>query len=177
MKRPLNIILIIAALTMGSCDIWKRPPIDMELPPVTEEGKNTFSCMIEGEVYVPQMRRIAFPLGYCIEVNFPEFPDYCFIIRTYRFVDKQNDTVMDAHVEFGSDSICTTGIYTLDGSVSYNYITYRVLPGTASLTITRLDNRIISGQFHFQAIDTDDTNSKIITISNGRFDLCKGYYK
>ena len=29
-----------------------------ELPPATQKGKNTFGCMIENEIYVPEIRRV-----------------------------------------------------------------------------------------------------------------------
>ena len=197
MKRILNILLIAALLT-GCCeDFWEKPPLIMELPPITEEGKDTFGCMIEDEVYVPQSRRMRFMPMYYIETTFPEYPNYRFGVTTYRFVGEK-DIVQDAEVNFGNviwdgrgnvilwDSIRTTGTYTLYGTVKYNGNYYQALSNTSSLMITKLDtiNGIISGQFYFQAImnnnslpiDMIDPDSKIITISNGRFDFCKGYY-
>lgn len=181
MKRTLSILLIIVALATGCCKFEWYPPLPTELPPVTEEGKNTFGCLIEDEIYVPAGRRIT--MEPILQINyFPTHPYYYFSVTTHRFVDyKGTDPVMDAHVRFGSDSIYTIGTYTLDGTVTYNNNWYQALPGTTSLTITKLDTikGIISGQFYFQAIENNnflpidrlDPNSKVITISNGRFDL------
>jgi len=174
MKRTLNILLIIAALTMTNCECWYDPLI-MELPPITEEGKNTFGCMIEDEVYVPQARRLDFsgiPIG-CEVWKFPE-TESLFSVETNRFVGK-SDKVKDAKVNIEAKDICGSGTYTMDdGWILYNDTWYQVLPNTSSLTITKLDTikGIISGQFYFQASrNKEDIDSKIITISNGRFDL------
>ncbi len=180
MKQTLNILLIILALMTEGCE-KTYPPLPTKLPPITQEGKNTFGCLIEGEVYVPDIRKIVFMPPYEIDIKFPQYPDYYFSVTTQRVVN-DTDTLMNAEVGFGSNNIWTTGTYTLDGSIKYNNKYYRALPGTTSLTITRLDTikEIISGQFYFQAsklsdnftlIDINDPDWEIITISNGRFDL------
>jgi len=180
-------LLIFAALLTGGCDFWEKDPLIMELPPITEEGKNTFGCMIEDEVYVPQIRRMvmATPSSDIYVNAFPKYPYYKFYVSTQRVVSEK-DTAMDAEVDLGNmgDSIRTIGTYTLWASVRYNGNYYQALPNTNSLMIAKFDsiNGIISGQFDFQAIklrgfipiDIDDPDFKIITISNGRFDLRKG---
>ena len=171
MKKTINITLILLTLFFYSCE-KNLPPLPTELPPVTTRGKNTFGCMIENEIYVPDIRRMSFSVDIYFE--FPQYPDYYFYVRTKRLVD-ENDEAMDAEVSFGIDSLRDTGIYNITGAgVLYSekyYGTYQMTPeDIGTVEILRLDtvNKIISGKFNFIAIAED---SSIIHVSDGRFDL------
>ena len=150
------------------------------LPPITEEGSNTFGCLIEDEVYVPVIRRISWsipgPQVEPIEFIFPQYPDYFFRVSTVRIVSK-SDELMDAEVKFMVDScVIKPGIYRFSHvSVYYKndvYTSYSI--DNDSLVITKIDtiNNIISGQFNANLTDVA-TYSKTLHITNGRFDLKK----
>lgn len=170
------LILILMIVFLMSCEKEKMP-LPTELPPITEEGKNTFGCLIENEIYVPEIRRTVWsipgPQSDPIEFIFPKYPVYFFTVSTIRLVDKDDDQ-MDAEVEFWVDScVNKPGRYRFSLSViceKGGYNSYRI--DNNSLIITKIDtiNKIISGQF--SAVLTDfSTYTKTINITNGRFDL------
>jgi hypothetical protein len=174
-----KIIVILIIVLLGACEKDKNP-LPTELPPITEEGKNTFGCLIENEIYVPEKRRTTWsvpgPQFEPIEFSFPQYPNYTFRVSTIRLVDEDDD-LMDAEVEFMVDScILKPGKYKFSHiSVIYENEAYSShLIDNDSLIITKIDtiNNIISGQF--SAILTDvSTYSKFINITKGRFDLKK----
>lgn len=171
------LILILMIVFLMSCE-KEKIPLPTELPPITEEGKNTFGCLIENEIYVPEKRRVSWsipgPQFEPIEFIFPQYPVYFFRVSTIRLVDKDDD-LMDAVVGFTVDSCVNkpgryrfsfiSVIYEKEGYTSYSI-------DNDSLIITKIDtiNKIISGQF--SAVLTDfSTYTKTINITNGRFDL------
>lgn len=162
-----------------SCEKEKNP-LPTELPPITEEGKNTFGCMIENEIYVPEIRRISWSIpgqqSEPIELIFPQYPDYFFRVSTIRLVDK-NDELMDAQIEFTvNSSVNKLGNYTFSHTtIKYKngYYSSDII-NNGILSISKYDtiNNIISGTFNFSAID-NNTFSETININEGRFDLKK----
>lgn len=154
-------------------------PLPTELPPITEEGKNTFGCMIGDEVYVPEIRRTSWsipgPQSEPIVFSFLQFPDYFFRVSTIRLVDKDDD-LMDAIVDFSAYlPKSKIGEYQFSHMVVKHENVYYYMDTTSSnlLSVARCDtiNGIISGTFYCTLIDKDSSNSKIINITNGRFDL------
>lgn len=174
-----RVFLILIIVLLVACE-KDNTPLPIELPPITEEGNNTFGCLIENEIYVPEIRRTSWsipgPQSEPIEFSFPEYPDYFFRVSTIRLVD-ENEDLMDAELEFMVDScILKSGTYSFSHiSAIYEneaYSGYSI--DNDSLIITKIDtiNNIISGQF--SAILTDvSTYSKFIKITKGRFDLKK----
>jgi len=175
MKKSILIVLFMGMLT--GCE-KEKTPLPTELPPITEEGKNTFGCIVENEIYVPEIRRTSWSIpgsqSEPIEFTFPQYPYYFFRVSTIRLVDK-DDNLMDAQVEFMVDScVFKPGRYRFSHiSVIYEDIAYSSYSiDNDSLIITKIDtlNNIISGQFNFRVTDIS-TFSKNINITNGRFDL------
>ncbi|MCK4664294.1 MAG: hypothetical protein KAT68_15605 [Bacteroidales bacterium] len=175
MKKVI-IILIILLIGLFTRCVKKENPLPTELPPITESGENTFGCLIEDEIFVPDIRRIVCCEAQAIPIvfDFPKYPEYFFRISAVRKVNK-NDNAKDAEVVLMVDSIFQGGSFSLFyATVKYEnvyYYTDSIDNGT--IEILKLDsiNNIISGLFYFQAIDKNNTNSKIINIINGRFDL------
>lgn len=174
-----RISLILLIVSIVACET-ERDPLPTELPPITEEGNNTFGCMIENEIYVPEIRRTSWSIPGLqsdpIEFTFPHFPDYYFIVSTVRLVD-EDDELKDVFLSFHIDtSVIKTGNYQFSYiSVEYEN-TYYYLDTTINkgmVNISRYDsiNKIISGTFDFSVIDKNNTNSKILNITKGRFDL------
>ncbi len=177
MKRKHSRLVLIIVLLI-SCE-KEKTPLPTELPPITEEGKNTFGCVIENEVYVPEIRRTSWSIPGsqfdAIEFTFPVYPDYNFRVSTIRLVDK-DDALMDAQVEFMIDSsVNNIGRYNFSHvTVKYeNEYYYSDTSNKGELIVSKYDsvNKIIAGTFIFSAIDKNNTNSKIININEGRFDL------
>jgi len=97
-------------------------------------------------------------------------------VNTFRLVDEDDDA-QDAEVEFIIDSVSAVGVYSFrHTTVKYKNIFYysdSTHNGSVNINRCDLNNGIISGTFSFSAIDVDNTNSQIIQITEGRFDLKK----
>jgi len=171
MTKKINILLILLLITLFSCK-KEQKSLPTELPPLTTEGKNTFGCLIENEIYVPEIRRTALTTPIYIN-EFPKYPNYCFTVTTTRLVNN-NDNVMDAEVGFKISIVKDTGEYNIIYStIKYNNKYYQSDSlNNGKLKIIKLDtiNKIISGTFYIKALSED---SNIINITNGRFDLKK----
>lgn len=169
MKKGISICFVLFALLI-SCK--KEDPLPTELPPITTEGKNTFGCLINGEVYVPDIRRMSFQIPITLE--FPMSPDYYFRVNTIRLVD-EDDNVQDAEVELIVDSVSSLGVYSFrHTTVRYENVYYysdSMHNGSVNIIKYDFNNGIISGTFSFSAIDRNNTNSQIVQITDGRFDL------
>lgn len=172
--KILHIILILGLALNTSCnndDDQVQNPID-RLPPATQTGEQTFGCLINGEVFLPD--------------NFGRGRPNAF----YQFVDGAFTFVIAASSGGGPEllSISIGGLdiaplksyeYSLEEEKSGNtyggivrglnyFTTEDEKPG--KLTITNFDpeNFIISGTFEFTAFD-DEGNE--IKITDGRFDM------
>jgi hypothetical protein len=175
MKRIFGILMI---ALMVACE-KEKSPLPTELPPITEEGKNTFGCMIGDEIYVPEIRTYVCCEAQAVPIifDFPESPIYLFRVSTVRYVDR-DDQLMDAMVEFSVDSsLSKVGEYQFSHMIVKHENVYYYMDTTESnlLNISIFDsiNGIISGTFYCTLIDKNNTNSKMINITNGRFDLKK----
>jgi hypothetical protein len=169
------LILLLMLILVTACE-KELPPYPTKLPPATEEGKNTFGCMIEDELYVPEIRRPSYTVSihnsYPIKLEFPQYPDYYLMIHTARAAGKKDD-FKDADITLYASDINKPGIYKLSISSIYNnscYTSYLIEDNL--LIITKLDtvNYVISGQFNGMARDCH-TYSRYISITQGRFDL------
>jgi len=144
------------------------------LPPITQEGKNTFGCLINGKVYLPK--------GF--EQNHPSFEmivDPTFNgnlnVRTFR---KENGVTQS--FGFTCYSVIGIGTFELPGQIyplyakdinSNNcyYVSSNNNFRSGRVNITRYDlaNGIISGTFEFKLYD-DQISCDTIYIKQGRFD-------
>jgi len=144
------------------------------LPPITQEGANTFGCVINGKIYLPK--------GF--EQNKPNFQmivDPTFNgnlnIRTFR---KENGVTQS--FGFTCYSVIGTGAFELPGDIYPLYakdlnsndcyfVTSNNNFRSGIVNISRYDlaNGIISGTFEFKLYD-DQISCDTIFITQGRFD-------
>jgi len=188
--------LIYAVLILGfissSCKEKEIIQIDKRLPPATQSGQNTFGCLVNGEVWLPQgedpgwVALVAFGSrwGEGLVVSFSENLErplpfqHALSIRAYQDSVRKNGSSLNIRM----DQVRDTGIYTLGPAIEFDetstegILSYGSINATVStyqfLRITHLDreNRIISGTFEFDAIHiTDDPDT--FRIRQGRFDL------
>lgn len=173
MKTVIPLCLLISFL-FQSCK--KEYPLPTELPPATTVGNNTFGCLINGSIFVPEIRTLTGPdePSDLILSPFPTFPDYYFSIEANR-VDNKTDTVSDAMVIIACRNVKTKGSYKIFGAnVIYKgdgYVNDSLLPG--AILISRFDSiaHILSGTFYFKARGDYSTQKDTLTISDGRFDF------
>jgi len=179
MKQILLLSLGLLLISAGCKKNRNKNPVD-ELPPATQNGANTFGCLIDGKVFRPKGDPFAGPV----------------IKAQYQFVNgrqgfgisaRRSESEKSQVVGIGGDSVhIAVGIFDL-GSVGperltagYTYRDLNSLSGidygttemhSGQLTITKFDtiNQIVSGTFWFDAIDS--ATGKIVQIREGRFDL------
>ena len=166
MKRIL--VLIITTFTLCCCDKEDNKPKNpvSQLPPETQNGANTFGCLINGEPFVVSntSNQSAIYQGNLLQIsatfensNYDQSIAFNLlnplnINETYSF---NNNAYKAGYSYISNNNMC---IYDFDK-------TYQ-----GSITFTKIDtvNFVISGTFEFSTV-TD--NCENIDITNGRFDL------
>jgi len=165
-------ILLAASLLSGHC---KKNKTEEQLPPETQTGAGTLGFTIDGTVYKANYPDV---VATNIYINFP-YPNnsgYFFTLSG----GKLNKWAI----------IVLTDSLKIEETHAYSLSNYRDLAGSAfakfsdyqkefyskpflagELRITKLDmiNKIVSGTFWFDAIDTLSNNK--VEIRQGRFDL------
>ncbi len=172
--------LILLVVTSLQCRKSVPPP--NILPPMTQEGKNTFGCVVNGEVWTPyyQCGLINF-LTQCEELHTVVTPFDTASKLRYEF-----NLFTSRKIGQGSFSsfIITTGILktgNMDSSfvVTFNkdsivyYPRYPLNRTFNALTVTKLDtiNQIISGTFYFTMYSNYNPTGDSVVITDGRFDV------
>lgn len=175
--KSIFIIFIGIGIVAVKC---KKPEevLPNELPPATQEGKNTFGCKIDGKVFKPFENVIIPPPNSEILKAF--YSSKSIYIKARRSVERGGfaiTTYMDIYI----DSIDRTGRYILKNEGSgrwvqhYNFadtLYYRTDSlRTGEVIITKLDTvkKILAGTFYFQAIDYKRNHVEMVT--EGRFDV------
>lgn len=167
-----KLLLVIASLLcVQSCDFFKgsdpKPKTELEkLPPITQEGKNTFGCLINGKAFVVsntsqqaaifQEGLLQFGASKNSETNDESIRmnliDPLEINQGYIF---DGDNYKSGYSLRIGDIIC---IYEFDNTFE------------GSIFFTKIDrvNFVISGTFEFSTVTS---GCETIKITNGRFDL------
>lgn len=164
------ILFLLLSTALSSCKEQ-----DHVLPDITMEGKNTFGCYINGELWVPKGRPSTFQSNFSLTYE-PGYRGGTIDIRAFRIL---NNSDIKGYIQIASSHIGGTGIFNLDDPKHYLLIHrdencyYDSLEEEVfregTLEITRLDLKegIISGKFEFTlAKEGCDT----IRVTEGRFD-------
>jgi hypothetical protein len=171
-------MLLAVLLALTQCQFRDPAPIlpENQLPPITQTGANTFSCLVNGHPWTPQ--------GYDGTSNYAVSYDSginrgLLNVRTYRYEKGSKDS---QGMNFAILSNCQVGNYSFSDpqlarisfddskttcywNNSYSATTYR----RGTLTITRLDasNGIIAGTFAFTLYKSGCDS---LHVTHGRFD-------
>ncbi|MEO9474345.1 MAG: hypothetical protein ABJG41_02390 [Cyclobacteriaceae bacterium] len=184
------ILLLSLLLSLSSC---REDDFDI-LPSITQEGLNTFGCLIDWEVLVPKDAEPNFAIGASgLSVRYvkdslknSDKPPY-FSILASNYKNKGGDLIY-----IYIPSLSQIGTFPLGSSNGYmgidsppqpnvfvnvydrddNFKRYLSFYKSGQITITRFDttNTIISGYFDLKVID-QDTGMDTIEIRDGRFDI------
>ncbi|WP_304067358.1 DUF6252 family protein [Pedobacter glucosidilyticus] len=179
MKTLKYIIILISYFSLSASSCKKDKTGIDALPAATQEGRNTFGCLVNGEVFIARSRGGFGP---------PYFEcDYSFISGTnsFRFYLRGTDKIRSSNSN--SIIIYSTGISLIsdtklnleelkDGNASARYSETLIDEYNTSaiskgeITITKLDEskRILSGTFWFDAVN--EAGEKI-KVREGRFDM------
>ncbi len=183
-KTIIFFILIFFLLVGLQCPKDKNDPgnpnAELQLPPISTEGKHTIGCKIDGKVWIPYSKTFAPKLHAAIDRNFNwklilwgsqidapgldknNLEIYCSPLSTDTFfllTKNRNGNIMYFTPDLNGKTVFKTNEAFNNGSVS----------------ILRFDsiNQIISGTFYGIVIDSI-TNEKH-EITDGRFDLRFAY--
>ncbi len=173
--------LVILAFSVTAC---KKPQVEpendsIELPPKTQEGKHTFGCRIDGEVFVAGLDN-ANPLG-AIPIAVVYNPDSKYLaVGGKRKLD--NGSIERVSVKiYASEGVGLYEMYfTSEGYIGYNGIGssipcdyYHDLENKGSVTVTHLDTikNTVSGTFAMELINPDCSEKQTMSITDGRFDV------
>ncbi len=157
----LALTLLSLSLTLFSLTCKKKlstNPIE-NLPPATQEGKNTFGCLVNGELFIPRGSGLNIILtaektnnNFYIKIADGYGIDRMIVLKIE--ADNITNSVLKC-VEFYQDAC----------------INRYCQPVNLNLTLSKLDevNKIISGKF--SAILPANSNCSELKITDGRFDL------
>lgn len=190
---PAPTLLLISALTLLGCRLLNDPvPVTIALPEATQSGANTMGCLADGSPFNVEGRRLVVGSPTQWEPNRPN--------TTYLFNSDQQwyfslwgelrytDVYRSVRIAVSSSAPLRPGTYAVDtisrGTPNVFGLTYadhlkqpyvlaqvdrqRVLP---TVTFTRVDTvaRILSGAFQGDVRDTQ--SGRLVSISEGRFDV------
>ena len=142
-------------------------PNNNQLPAITQEGKNTFGFLLNGEVWVPKapILRSKLDLSY----------DPGYMGGTFNIVAFQYNGDFFQQLSIGNKNINKIGEYPLlvnyyNGNTQCSYDVNQGQP-VGKIIITKLDltgNGIISGTFNFKL---EKEGCPTINATEGRFDM------
>ncbi|MBN8682020.1 MAG: hypothetical protein J0L99_05190 [Chitinophagales bacterium] len=176
MKNTLLFILLLAALSFSACEKEKTPPTELEkLPAATQEGKNTFGCLVDGKAWTPKWGGL---------INPGITPYYNNVLGRFTIdAAHYSNQKLSSGVWITGDSIWGPGVYNLvhpllsyihidsacgsSGPQSHEY--HDNINGTIQITRLDVSTGIISGTFEFDAVS--ETCQDTVHISDGRFDI------
>lgn len=172
-KRIYYLILFVCSIlfTAGSCEKDNEP----QLPPITQTGKDTFGCLVNGNIWLPEST-ISFPAIPKISAELKREGNY----RIWKFGASQGasssfyfgiyeDSLKEGKINIPVDELNDVGLYFFSKKFEKTSFTWdKELLG--ELIITKLDtvNMILSGTFWFDAVNM---LNETVKIRDGRFDL------
>jgi hypothetical protein len=177
----LDIILLFPLLISGSC----KKTVDelSKLPTITQEGKKTFGCLVNGKAWTPENGNLILttpPLRFYYDnTNGGQFS-----IRAERIISASN---IDQSINMGVDSCTSAKTYTFKSNPAYPlrfafndyknnssscitlFSSDNNVQTTGYITISRFDlsQGIISGTFEFTLTKS---GCETVKVTNGRFD-------
>ncbi len=184
MKTPSIRMLGWLAIFAFSVTACKKPQVEpendsIELPPKTQEGKHTFGCLLDGEVFVAGYENVN-PLGSIpLIVKYNESSTYLAIQGKRR---SENDAIERVSIKiYAPEGVGTYNMFfTTDEYVGYGGVGdvigcgfYHDLDNKGNVTITHLDTikNTVSGTFAMELINPDCSEKQTLSITDGRFDV------
>ena len=162
MKVTLFYLLLIVAITTGAC---KKDNND-GLTPETQTGANTFSCKINGQIFVPKQDLFG-PIPLYSEINVSNG-------NNILSVSASNPNTYLQNMHFNIYDFKGVGEYNIDITNNIYIDCYLNIPSpnleksqNGTIVITKYQGKIVSGTFEFNL--KHDTEN--IAVTSGRFDL------
>ena len=162
----------ILLLLNTQCKKNHEPPLTelQKLPPITQTGRQTFGCLINGKAFIPGGGGL---LTNVLRVSYDATSGGIFSITAkYYFADNSSQII---HV--GTIGVNAPGTYDLQLHSPYvisyvhnscDFNTWYDTPISGTLNITRFDNGLVSGTFSFKVATAV---CGTIEATDGRFDV------
>jgi hypothetical protein len=175
-------ILLITLFLFISCKKEKVSPIE-QLPAATQEGKNTFGCLVNGNVFKPKGSFFGGANTECYYqyINSNNINGYVFQVAGFRKEESRRVSMIRLH---GDDILLKEGeTYQLLNQENTNmYGSYFIISNpdvteyststtsSGELKITHFDPEkfIVSGTFWFDAVNA---KGEKVEVREGRFDM------
>jgi hypothetical protein len=173
-KLLLNVsILALISLHFSGCDLFgkkeePKPKTDLEkLPPITQEGKNTFGCLVNGKAWIAPTQTDA--AGF-------------YQLGTLQVSGSFNEPSRSLGIVLNSSSVLNTGrfelvnfpvaycraIIEINNTSGCFYEPENTLAGFVEIKLLDTRKYIVSGIFEFTTVTkVCDT----LKVTNGRFDI------
>ena len=184
----LKTTLLFFTITLSNCEEQTEEETwNPQLPPITQNGANTFGCKINGIVMIPRDAR----KGHLGGGGTPTGVTYASrdVLTNYDWIKASDKYTSRGGVAFKIPNLQTlkVGEYevkTIVGGFASTHPNiiymqaihhqgfYGSLEGTGKITITRYDGHVISGTF-FCKLKNRDIPDNFIEITEGRFDFNK----
>ncbi len=168
----LLILFVIFLFAAGSCEKENEEP---QLPPITQTGKGTFGCLIDGKVWTADPILFGSPLG----ASNNQWEDkrwiidavgnnYTVILGVCQDSVIKGESILKGSYESVED--CSNGMIYYKNYPSETASFQTTYEDTGRIYISRFDtvNQVISGTFYFNAVNS--TGEKV-EIRDGRFDV------
>jgi len=172
MRQLISIVITVLLLPLLAVEceepIAEEPPY--ELPPITQEGANTFGCLINGEVVLPYARPID-----AIRASYPLINRFDIIVLNqrvprakfnFRLIDSTNIWEGQRFDFTKRDQVAFDFSYDACQFVNAN-VGGQIVAGELFVSKYNIRPEFISGTFWFTAVSDCDT----VFVTEGRFDL------
>lgn len=192
LKANLKLAAVLILLLTTTCGCVKDRLEEDQLPPITQTGKNTFGCVIDGQVLIPKdggglnLSGIS-NRSKSFTAFFPSDNTNNLTITVYNARDKAGGaiyiyiydlnkvgtyTLRNSEISYGNPAqLAYSHVSIIKPDITDNnnfyYLSYE---NSGSINISRYDNDIISGTFSLKAVNENDSND-VIEITDGRFDI------
>lgn len=174
--KILSAILIVTSLLLSSCDLFNIKH-DPKLPPITTDGNDTFGCLINGNLFLPET---SFGYGAGVHAELLK-NDTISSVNIYAsnqstsqslFISVLDKPELKVGYTYELSDTTTCGIQYIiySSKPSCEYI--KVIKGSIKLLKFDLSNpqhKVISGTFEFSTSSVECKDTAI--LADGRFDI------
>lgn len=184
MKHNLRISIFVSIFLTLAFSCKKNPPVDPTevLPALTHEGKNTFGCKVNGEIWIPEAN---FTIGgpIAIDMTYKEGTGGF----TLKATKKTSDETTYEYMKFYGVNLLNVGVYemsVLNENITgfsdltkskYSCVGFKhdtLNKGVWNITHLDKEENIISGTFNVRLISANIcSETTYLDITEGRFDL------
>ncbi|MDO7877072.1 hypothetical protein Q5H93_20170 [Hymenobacter sp. ASUV-10] len=180
--KALRLLLLLPLMSMTKC--LQQPAPTFKLPPATQRGANVIGFVTGGRIWrsYGEYNYDSTLYGNNLRAYRSRFGNFYLQARQEaKDVDESLRITLDTLVQVGTyqfnprPDVTTSSHISRELEFMENYRVYssRANGSTATLTITSLDTmqHIIAGTFSARLRSTNDTTTRVVTLSDGRFDV------